>query len=251
MQTALYLRVSTAQQKPDLQDDGLRAYAARAGLEIVATYVDHAVSGRQETRPQLQALMQAARRQAFACVLVWKFDRFARSVTHLLRALEEFDYLRIRFISVQDQVDTASPMGKAMFTIIGAMAELESALISERVKAGMAAARRAGNIWAGRRLLRLWWPDRRVGGHDVLEYSPDSRRLSRACQPFRGGCDRPACPSPSGSRIPVTSFYTYPDHTPRPLPPATGGLRGGNDSALSSAQSTESLTTAPGKRGGL
>ena len=144
MRTALYLRVSTAQQKPDLQDDGLRAYAARAGLEIVATYMDRAVSGRQEARPQLQALMRAARRHAFACVLVWKFDRFARSVAHLLRALEEFDYLGMRFISVQDQVDTASPMGKAMFTIIGAMAELESALISERVKAGMAAARARG-----------------------------------------------------------------------------------------------------------
>ena len=81
---------------------------------------------------------------------MWKFDRFARSVTHLLRALEEFDYLGIRFISVQDQVDTASPMGKAMFTIIGAMAELESALISERVKAGMAAARVRGNPWDAR-----------------------------------------------------------------------------------------------------
>src|SRR5690242_689120 len=89
MQTALYLRVSTAQQKPDLQADGLRGYAARAGLEIVAMYVDHAVSGRQEGRPQLQALMRAARQHAFACVLVWKFDRFARSVAHLLRALEE------------------------------------------------------------------------------------------------------------------------------------------------------------------
>jgi DNA invertase Pin-like site-specific DNA recombinase len=144
LQTALYLRVSTAQQRPDLQDDGLRAYAARAGFAIVATYVDHAVSGRQEGRPQLQALMRAARQHAFACVLVWKFDRFARSVAHLLRALEEFDSLGIRFISVQDQVDTASPMGKAMFTIIGAMAELESALISERVKAGMAAARARG-----------------------------------------------------------------------------------------------------------
>jgi DNA invertase Pin-like site-specific DNA recombinase len=144
MQTALYLRMSTAQQRPDLQEDGLRGYATRARLEIVATYMDHAVSGRQETRPQLQALMRAARRHAFACVLVWKFDRFARSVAHLLRALEEFDHLGIRFISVQDQVDTASPMGKAMFTIIGAMAELESALISERVKAGMAAARARG-----------------------------------------------------------------------------------------------------------
>jgi DNA invertase Pin-like site-specific DNA recombinase len=144
MRTALYLRVSTAQQKPDLQADGVHGYAARAGLEIVAEYLDWAVSGRQEGRPQLQALMRAARQHMFACVLVWKFDRFARSVSHLLRALEEFNHLGIRFISVQDQVDTASPMGKAMFTIIGAMAELESALISERVKAGMAAARARG-----------------------------------------------------------------------------------------------------------
>ena len=144
MQTALYLRVSTAQQKPDLQADGVHGYAARAGLDIVAEYLDRAVSGRQEGRPQLQALMRAARQHEFACVVVWKFDRFARSVSHLLRALEEFNHLRIRFISVQDQVDTASPMGKAMFTILGAMAELESALISERVKAGMAAARARG-----------------------------------------------------------------------------------------------------------
>jgi DNA invertase Pin-like site-specific DNA recombinase len=93
--------------------------------------------GRKEGRPQLQTLMRAARNHDFDCVLVWKFDRFARSVTHLLRALEEFNHLGIRFISVQDQIDTQSPMGKAMFTMIGAMAELESSLISERVKAGI------------------------------------------------------------------------------------------------------------------
>ena len=144
MRTALYLRVSTSHQKLDLQADGLRHYATRAGLEIIAEYVDVAVSGRKEGRPQLQALMRSARDHGFACVLVWKFDRFARSVSHLLRALEEFHHLGIRFISVQDQVDTESPMGKAMFTIIGAMAELESSLISERVKAGMAAARARG-----------------------------------------------------------------------------------------------------------
>jgi DNA invertase Pin-like site-specific DNA recombinase len=144
MRTALYLRVSTYHQKPDLQADGLRRYATRAGLEIVAEYVDVAVSGRKEGRPQLQALMRSARHREFACVLVWKFDRFARSVSHLLRALEEFHHLGIRFISVQDQVDTESPMGKAMFTIIGTMAELESSLISERVKAGMEAARARG-----------------------------------------------------------------------------------------------------------
>jgi DNA invertase Pin-like site-specific DNA recombinase len=144
MRTALYLRVSTLHQKPDLQADGLRRYATHAGLEIVGEYLDVAVSGRKEGRPQLQTLMRAARNHEFSCVLVWKFDRFARSVSHLLRTLEEFNHLGVRFISVQDQVDTASPMGKAMFTIIGAMAELESSLISERVKAGMAAARVRG-----------------------------------------------------------------------------------------------------------
>src|SRR3954465_7901614 len=141
---ALYLRVSTLEQKPDLQYDGLRGYAARAGLEVVQDYCDVAASGRKEGRPQLNALMAAARRREIDCVLVWKFDRFARSTRHLLAALEEFDHLGVRFISVQDQVDTSSPMGRAMFTLIGAMAELESSLISERVTAGMRAAQARG-----------------------------------------------------------------------------------------------------------
>lgn len=142
--TALYLRVSTVEQKPDLQYDGLRAYAARAGLDVVQDYCDVAVSGRREGRPQLNALMVAARSRDIDCVLVWKFDRFARSTRHLLTALEEFDHLGVRFVSVQDQIDTDSPMGRAMFTIIGAMAELESSLISERVTAGMRAAEARG-----------------------------------------------------------------------------------------------------------
>ena len=141
---ALYLRVSTADQKPDLQFDGLRAYAVRAGLDIVQDYCDVGVSGRREGRPQLNALMTAARDREIDCVLVWKFDRFARSTRHLLAALEEFNHLGVRFVSVQDQIDTDSPMGRAMFTIIGAMAELESSLISERVTAGMRAAETRG-----------------------------------------------------------------------------------------------------------
>ena len=116
----------------------------RAGLEVVQHFEDIAYSGRKEGRPGLEQLMKAARNHEFDVVLVWKFDRFARSVAHLVRALEDFNHLGIRFISVQDQIDTDSPMGKAMFTIIGAMAELESDLISERVKAGMAAARARG-----------------------------------------------------------------------------------------------------------
>jgi len=142
--TALYLRVSTADQKPDLQYDGLRAYAARAGLRVVRDYCDVGVSGRREGRPLLNALMAAARNREIDCVLVWKFDRFARSTRHLLAALEEFNHLGIRFVSVQDQIDTDSPMGRAMFTIIGAMAELESSLISEQVTAGMRAAETRG-----------------------------------------------------------------------------------------------------------
>ena len=144
MKAAAYMRVSTAEQRPDLQQDGITDFAERAGLDLVASYLDAAVSGRKEGRPQLDALMKAARRRAFDSVLVWKFDRFARSTSHLIKALEEFQHLGIRFISVQDQIDTESPMGKAMFTIIGAMAELESDLISERVKAGMEAARSRG-----------------------------------------------------------------------------------------------------------
>ena len=142
--TAIYLRVSTADQKPDLQFDDLRAYAERAGLDIVQEYLDVAVSSRKQGRPQLDALMQAARNYAFDSILVWKFDRFARSTKHLLTALEEFDHLGIRFVGIQDQIDTTSPMGKAMFTLIGAMAELESSLIGERVTAGMKAAKARG-----------------------------------------------------------------------------------------------------------
>ena len=118
---ALYVRVSAPDQKSDLQHDGLRAYAERAGLRIVGDYCDHAVSGRRQGRPQFNALMTSARNREIDCGLVRKFDQFARSARHLLTALEEFDHLGVRYISVQDQVDTASPMGRAMFTIIAAI----------------------------------------------------------------------------------------------------------------------------------
>jgi DNA invertase Pin-like site-specific DNA recombinase len=166
--TALYLRVSTAGQKPDLQHDGLHGYAARTGLDVVRSYCDVAVSGRREGRPQLTALMAAARQREIDCVLVWKFDRFARSARHLLAALEEFDHLGVRLVSVQDQVDTASPMGRAMFTIIGAMAELESSLISERVTAGMRAA-----AARGKHLGRPPTPQPVVGEIETLARSTD------------------------------------------------------------------------------
>ena len=104
--TAAYLRVSTADQSPDLQRDGIARFAERAGLGIEAWYCDEAVSGRREARPDLGRLMGAARRRELACVVVWKFDRFARSASHLIRALDEFDHLGIRFVSVQSATST-------------------------------------------------------------------------------------------------------------------------------------------------
>ncbi len=165
---ALYMRVSTADQKPDLQSDALRAYAGRSSLDIIRSYCDVGVSGRREGRPQLNNLMIAARTKEIDCVLVWKFDRFARSTSHLLAALEEFNHLGVRFISVQDQVDTDSPMGRAMFTIIGAMAELESSLISERVTAGMKSAETRG-----KHLGRPATPQRVISEIEALATSTD------------------------------------------------------------------------------
>lgn len=142
--TALYVRVSTTDQNTDLQTQQLQDYARRAGLEITHEFIEQGVSGTIKSRPQLNKLLTAARNHEFKNVLVWKFDRFARSVSHLLKAMEEFKHLNIRFISVKDQVDTNSPMGKAMFALIGVMAELEGDLIRERVREGIKVAQAKG-----------------------------------------------------------------------------------------------------------
>jgi len=200
LRAALYLRVSTADQKPDLQYDGLRGYAERSGLVIVGDFCDLAVSGRHEGRPRLNALMAAARKREFDCVLVWKFARFARSTRHLLMALEEFRHLGVRFISVQDQIDTDSPAGRAMFTIIGAMAELESALISERVTASIKAAKARGKH-LGRR-------DRGVRRINQPQHPANPRENRRQGQPW--GCRRDnQTGSLTADLTLVTTFYTY------------------------------------------
>jgi len=101
-------------------------------------------SGAKEARPGLNALMANARRGASDVVVVWRFDRFARSVKQLVLALEEFRSLGIDFISHQEALDTSTPMGRAMFTIIAAMAELERDVIRERTTAGFEYARQHG-----------------------------------------------------------------------------------------------------------
>lgn len=141
---AIYARVSTADQSTENQSIDLRRYAGQRGWIIAKEYVDHGFSGTKDSRPALDVLMADARRRRFDVVLVWKFDRFARSARHLLVALDQFNGLGIDFVSVQDAVDTSSAYGKAMFTIIAAMAELEREIIRQRVLNGVQKAKERG-----------------------------------------------------------------------------------------------------------
>lgn len=142
MNVALYARVSKAHthQDPEAQLQPLRAMCGARGWKVVHEYIDCGWSGAKESRPALDELMADAQRglRDFEAIICWKFDRFARSTKHLLRALETFQSLNIGFVSLTESVDTNTPYGKLVFTILGAVAELERSLIAERIKNGMA-----------------------------------------------------------------------------------------------------------------
>jgi DNA invertase Pin-like site-specific DNA recombinase len=141
---ALYCRVSTSDQNPAMQIRELREYCKRRGWKIHDEYIDRNISGAQASRPELDRLMADAHGRRFDIVAVWKFDRFARSVSHLLRALEAFRSFRIDFVSVTEQIDTSTPAGILLFTVLGAVGALERSLIGERVRAGLRNARAKG-----------------------------------------------------------------------------------------------------------
>jgi DNA invertase Pin-like site-specific DNA recombinase len=145
MRAAIYARVSTTNngQDPRVQTREMQEFCERRGWTL-AEYVDIGISGTKEKRPALDRLMADAHKRKFDVVVVWKFDRFARSVSHLLRALETFNALGIAFVSLSEQLDTSTPTGKMVFTVLGAVAELERSLIVERVKAGLRNARAKG-----------------------------------------------------------------------------------------------------------
>jgi DNA invertase Pin-like site-specific DNA recombinase len=143
---ALYARVSTLNnnQDPEMQLSELREYAGRRGWKIVEEFTDRGVSGCKESRPALNRLMSDACCRRFDAVLVWKIDRFGRSLKHLVNALAELAALGVTFVSLRDNLDLSTPSGRLMFQIIGAMAEFERALIQERVRAGLRNARAKG-----------------------------------------------------------------------------------------------------------
>jgi DNA invertase Pin-like site-specific DNA recombinase len=145
---AIYGRVSTKRhQDVDVQLIPLREYAKHRGWEIQAEYVDVGISGSKAKRPALDKLMTAARQRAFDVVLVFRFDRFDRSSMHLATALAEFQSLGIDFASHNEAIDTSTPMGKMVFSVLVAVAELELGIIRERVSAGVAKARKLHEHW--------------------------------------------------------------------------------------------------------
>jgi DNA invertase Pin-like site-specific DNA recombinase len=145
VRAALYARVSTlAGQDPDMQLRELREYCQRRGLQIVEEYVDKGISGSKERRPALDRLLMSCRKRFVDAVVVYRYDRFARSLRQLVNALEEFRALGIDFISIHEGVDTSTPNGRLIFAIFASIAEFERELIRDRVRSGLASAKAKG-----------------------------------------------------------------------------------------------------------
>ena len=173
---ALYLRVSTIDQHPESQLHDLRGLAAQRGFEIVQEYTDR-ISGVKAKRPGLDQLMADARRGKFDVLLIWAFDRLARSVRHLLEVLDELNRLQVEFISFRENIDTGGPLGRALIVIIGAISELERNLIIERVRSGMRRAKLEGR--------RLGRPPPSINRDDLLRDRARGQSLTQLAKAYR------------------------------------------------------------------
>jgi DNA invertase Pin-like site-specific DNA recombinase len=185
---AIYCRVSTDDQNTENQAVVLREYCARRGWTVSEEYVDRGISGAKDSRPALNRLMADAHKRRFDAVIVWRFDRFARSVSHLLRALETFQSLGIDFVSYSEAVDTSTPTGRMTFTVLGAVAELERALIVERTKAGIASARHRGKTLGRPVTIQAKAADvarLRAQGYSLANANPFGRQDPPAITPDR------------------------------------------------------------------
>ena len=144
IRAALYCRVSTTDQTAENQLRALREHASRAGWEIVAEFTDHGISGTREKRPGLDALLADARRRKFDLIAVAALDRLGRNLRHLVTLLDECQHLGVGLVSLREALDLTSPLGRAMFGLVGVLAEVERAWIVERTHAGLRRARAQG-----------------------------------------------------------------------------------------------------------
>src|SRR5271155_4892991 len=146
MIVAIYARVSTSDQSCEMQLHELRQYVAKQSWQVFSEYVDTGFSGAAASRPRLDQLLRDARLQRFEGVLVWKLDRWGRSVAHCVRSVQELVSLGIRFLSPTESIDTGadSPMSKFLMHLFAAFAEMERGIIRERVQAGVRAAKARG-----------------------------------------------------------------------------------------------------------
>jgi DNA invertase Pin-like site-specific DNA recombinase len=202
VRVAVYARVSTSDQSPEMQLRELREYVSRRGWTIAGEYIDHGVSGSKERRPQLDRLMADAHKRLFDVCAVWRFDRFARSVSHLLRALESFQSLGIEFVSYSESLDTSTAYGKMIFTVLGAVAELERSLIVERIKCGLRNARAKGK--------RLGRPQR------ILDTARIARLRERGCS-WRVIARQLGCSARTARRVGQNPHYAILPRVPNPL----------------------------------
>jgi DNA invertase Pin-like site-specific DNA recombinase len=172
---AVYARVSTLDQNPDLQLRELREYARRRDWKITE-FVDHGISGSETRRPRLAALNESLFRHEFDAVLVWKFDRLFRSVQHIVEFFEKVRRLQIDFVSITEQIDTATPSGRLIFHVLASIAEFEREMIRERVLAGLRAAKARG--------AKLGRPKKKIDTARVLEDRKAGRSLNQIAREY-------------------------------------------------------------------
>jgi DNA invertase Pin-like site-specific DNA recombinase len=156
MRTVLYARVSTLNNGQDvsMQVREFEEFCASRKWTVTDRYIDTGISGSKDSRPELNRLMADAKRRRFDAVIVYRFDRFARSTRHLVNGLAEFSALGIQFISMHEGIDTSTPNGRLVFGIFASIAEFERDLIRERVRSGIAN-RKAKGLRVGRKPVVL------------------------------------------------------------------------------------------------
>lgn len=176
MRAAVYARVSTLDQNPDLQIRELRAYADRRHWSVTE-FVDHGVSGAETRRPRLAGMLEGLKRHDFDVVLVWKFDRLFRSVQHIVQFFSLVQHLKVEFVSLTEQLDTGSPQGKLIFHVLAAIAEFEREMIRERVLAGLRAAKARGK--------KLGRPRKQIDYARVIEDHRLGRSFAEIAREYR------------------------------------------------------------------